>query len=255
MSEATETFAPDVATMAEHYPSLEFHLEERDGRPIAVWEGWLQPIRTRAGLNSIVSDLDEDCPVMIDRDTTTIGHYAKCGRQHGTHPILKKIKRWDCRFLVRIEYNGGPAHPAGYLLDPVITPATRRHIFGLNRMCAYAPWTDAWRVDLNTVAEFTGHILIWLFKWNIWVETGHWLGSEMDHRPLYLLSTIRRDMQCWCGSGVPYEGCCMPLDQRRASDEMGQMLQRRSRLRQKPDTDFSALRTLAAFLLPNKGRP
>lgn len=250
MDDVSAKFASSVAAMADRYPSLEFRLEKRRGIAFAVWEGWLQPIRTRTGLNSIVCDLDEDRPVMIDRDAGTIVHDPQSGKEHKAHRILKKIKRPDRRFLVRIEFAGGPAHPKAYLLDPVITLTTRYHILGRNRICAYAPWTDAWKAPDHTVADFTDHVLVWLFKWNTWVETGHWLGSEEDHGPLYLLSTIRPNMQCWCGSGLRYEGCCMPRDQRDAGDEIQQMLQTRSRLYQKPDIDFAALQTLSAFLLP-----
>lgn len=252
MSVAASIFAASISAMAERYPSLESRLEEREGISVAIWEGWLQPIRTLAGLNSIVCDLDADSPVMIDHDSGTIGHDLNCEQKHLSHPILKTIKRPDRRFLIRIEFFDGPAHPKAYLLDPVVTPATRYHIFGTNRICAYAPQTDVWRAEDHNVADFTDHVLVWLFKWNTWVETGHWLGSEENHEPLYLLSTIRPEMQCWCGSGQPYGECCKPRDHLKINAAMQSMLRPHSRLFQKPDIDYSELRTLAAFLLPGR---
>lgn len=250
MDTVESQFAASVSAMATRYPTLEVRYEERDGVTVAIWEGWLQPIRTRAGLNSIVCDLDEDRAIMIDRDTGTINHDPQCERAHRDHRILKKIKRPDRRFFVRIEYVGSRSHPTAFLVDPVVTPATRFHIFGTNRICAYAPWTDAWKAGEHDVADFTDHVLVWVFKWNTCVETGHWLGSEEDHKPLYLLSTIRPDKQCWCGSGVPYGDCCRSEDQLKVNAELQRMLSTRSRLYQKPDIDYSKLPTLSAFLFP-----
>ena len=251
MSTAAPAFAASISAMAERYPSLKFRLENRDGKAFAIWEDWLQPIRTKADLNSIVCDLDANRPVLIDLESSSIKHDPHCIKEHKTHRILNAIKRWDRPFLVRIEFDGGPAHPRAYLLDPVVTPKTRYHIFGENRICAYAPQSDVWRAADHTVADFTDHVLVWLFKWNTWVETKYWLGAEEDHRPLHLLSTIRPHMQCWCGSGLPYGKCCMPGDKIRAESEMQNILQKRSRFLQKPDIDLSALKTLPAFLLKN----
>lgn len=252
MDSVESRLAASVSAMATRYPALEVRSEKRDSVTVAIWEGWLQPVRTRAGLNSIVCDLDEDRPVMIDRDAGTINHAPQCGRAHRDHRILKKIKRPDRRFLVRIEYVGGRSHPTAFLLDPVVTPATRFHIFGKNRICAYAPWTDAWKAGEHDVADFADHVLVWLFKWNTCVETGHWLGSEEDHKPMHLLSTIRRDMQCWCGSGAPYGDCCRPSDQLEVNAELQRMLEIRGLLHQKSAVDHSKLPTLAAFLFPAK---
>lgn len=252
MHDVDSKFAASVAAMTARYPELEVRFEDRDGVTVAVWAGWLQPIRTRSRLNSVVYDLDEDRAVMIDRDIGTISHDPHCERAHGDHRILKKIKRPDRRFLVRIEYVGGLSHPTAFLIDPVVTPATRFHIFGRNRICAYAPWTDAWKAGEHNIADFTDHVLIWLFKWNTCVETGRWLGSEEDHKPLYLLSTIRPDMQCWCGSGLPYCDCCRPRDQLKVNAELQSLLNVRGLLYQKPDIDYAKLPTLAAFLLPAK---
>ncbi len=253
MHDVDSQLVASVAAMAARYPTLEVRFEERDGVAVAIWEGWLQPIRTRAGLNSIVCDLDEDRSVMIDRDSGTVSHDPQCEKAHGDHRILKKIKRPDRRFLVRIEYVAGLSHPLAFLVDPVVTPATRFHIFGRNRICAYAPWTDAWKAGEHDVADFTDHVLIWLFKWNTCVETRHWLGSEEDHEPRHLLSTIRPDMQCWCGSGVPYGNCCRPRDQLKVNAELQRILKVRGRFYQTPDIDYPKLPTLTAFLLRGKG--
>lgn len=238
--------------MAESYPSLEFHVEESGGKQVGIWEGWLQPIRSREGLNGIVCDLDADRQILIDRETVSIAHPPKCTANHQKHRVFDRLKRPDRPFRVRIEYMGGIAHPRAWLLDPMVTPATRYHIFGENRICAYPPHTDAWRAKNNTVADFTDHVLVWTLKWNTWVETGYWPGSEEVHDPLHLFSTIAPDMQCWCGSGKGYGDCCGPLDRELAGLEMEMMLRVRSPLLQVPIRDRAAMKRVAAFLNPKR---
>lgn len=240
------------AAMAKHYPSLEFRLEEAEGKPVGIWEGWLQPIRSPDGLNGIVCDLDADREILIDREAASIAHAPKCTANHEKHWVFDRLKRPDHPFRVRIEYTGGAAHPRAWLLDPVVTHATRFHIFGENRICAYPPQTDEWRAEDNTVADFTDHVLVWTFKWNTWVETGYWLGSEEDHDPMHLVSTIASDMQCWCGSGKSYGDCCGPWDRERAGLEMEIMLRVRSALLQVPVRDRAAMKRVAAFLNPKR---
>lgn len=238
--------------MAESYTSLEFHVDESDGKPVGVWEGWLQPIRSHDGLNGIVCDLDTDRQISIYRETASIEHSPNCTANHEKHWVFERLKRPDRPFRVRIEYMGGTAHPRAWLLDPMVTPATRYHIFGENRICAYPPHTDAWREKNNTVADFTDHVLVWTFKWNIRVETGYWLGSEEDHDPMHLFSTIAPDMQCWCGSGTSYRECCRTRDRELASVEMEILLRARSPLLQEPRRDREAMKQLAIFLNPKR---
>lgn len=238
--------------MAESYPSLEFRVEEADGKPVGVWEGWLQPIRSRDGLNGIVCDLDVDHQILIDRETASIAHPPNCTANHEKHRIFDRLKRPDRPFRVRIEYSGGAAHPRASLLDPVVTPATHYHMFTGGRICAYPPQTNVWRAEDHTVVAFTDHVLLWTFKWNTWVETGYWLGSEENHDPLHLVATIKPEMQCWCGSGKTYGECCRLPDSRLAGREMEMMLRARSPLLQFPILNRPAMKRALAFLNPKR---
>jgi hypothetical protein len=225
------------AAMEDRYPSLEFRLEEQNGKPLGIWEGWLQPIRSRAGLNGIVCDLDADRQILIDRETASLAHPPKCTADHENHGLFDRLKRPDRAFRVRIEYTGGRPHPRAWLLDPVVTPKTDRHMFMGGRICAYPPQTNAWQWEENTVADFTDHVLVWTVKWNVWVETGYWLGGEENHDPLHLVATINSEMQCWCGSGITYGECCRPKDRQIADLEMEAMLRKHSPLLQFPSID------------------
>jgi len=248
MTDALHNIEASRAAMVERYPSLEFSRDEHDGEPVGMWEGWLQPIRSRADLNKIVCDLDADRQIMIDRETASIRHAPRCTVNHKKHRVFNLLKRPDRAFRVRIEYTGGQEHPQAWLLDPAVTPRTRMHIFGENRICAYPPQANVWRAEDHNVADFTHHVLVWTFKWNTWVETGYWLGSEEDHDPFHLVSSIRPDSQCWCGTGKTYGECCRPNDARLAGLEMQVMLWLRSPLRQVPRIDRSSSQTLSGFL-------
>ena len=93
MTHIPERFAANAAAMADRYPSLKFRTEDLGGVERAVWEGWLQPIRTRDGLNSTVCDLDDDRPIVIDREIAAITHNPGCGRSHKPHPITARVGR------------------------------------------------------------------------------------------------------------------------------------------------------------------
>lgn len=234
--------------MAERYPSLEFRLENHDGEPVGVWEGWLQPIRSRVGLNGILCDLDADQQILVDRESASLAHPPRCTTNHEQHRIFNRLKRPDRAFRVRIGFTGGVSHPQAWLLDPIVTDATHYHMFSGGRICAYPPQTNAWQADEHTVADFTDHVLVWTFKWNTWVETGYWLGSEEDHDPLHLVSTVSPESQCWCGSGKTYSECCRQRDRDRAGLEMAIMLRARSPLLQFPVFDRSAIKRVNSFM-------
>jgi hypothetical protein len=238
--------------MAERYPSLEFSTGERNGEVVGIWEGWLQPIRSKSGLKEMLCDLDSDRPVMIQ--DAAIAHVPTCSGPHNWQGHSKMPKRPDRGFLVRIEYAGGREHPKAYLVEPEITLKTRRHILGANRICAYPPWEGAWQAARDSVADFTDHTLVWLFKWITWVETGHWPGSEMRHDPIFLFATIKPEMQCWCGSGLSYGQCCQQRDKSRAAAEIRAMLEKHSPLFQRSRIDIRTLTHVRNMLAPRKSK-
>ncbi len=84
------------------------------------------------------------------------------------------------------------------------------------------------------------------------VEAGYWPGSEEDHRPIHLLSTIRPEMQCWCGSGPTYGDCCRPRDELKVNAELQSLLNVRAAYIRSRILTTLKLPTLAAFLLPAK---
>lgn len=247
MRDVSERLAASISAMGERYPSLSLTVNTEGEHQIATWEGWLQPVRTTKELDIILDDLHENVRVAINEDAE-IKHDPNCRRHHKRPSLLRHVKRADRSFLVRIEYEGGQVHPRAYLLDPEVTPATRKHIFGTNGICAYPPWKDVWHWDANTAADFTDHVLIWLLKWNIWVETKIWLGPEMDHEPVLLFATIGSTQQCWCRSGKSYGQCHQQRDRPKAEEEVKAMLQKRSRLFQKLRVDLLTLKHVANML-------
>jgi hypothetical protein len=245
------SFSKEQAEMQARYPMLSFEVIDRNGTRVAAWEGWLTPVRNASEVNAILSDLDADMRVLISDDDGTVLHDPTCTLLHPEHPALVRLKRPDRSFKVRIEYAGGPGHPKAYLLDPAIISANRRHIMGERRICAYPPWQDVWKHGRDSITDFTDHILVWLFKWNMWVESDHWPGSEMRHEPLFLFTEIKPEMQCWCGTGQPYAACCRGSDRNKVEAELVAMLALHSKLLQKPRYDADVVERIRRFLRPN----
>lgn len=189
------------------------------GRPIgtgaeALWQGWIQPIRCLGNLEFLLADLAQNRKVRI-LPGGEIVHHPNCQRKHQELPWIKKLKKPDRAFKIKITYGGGSRHPRAYIIYPVIPPEEREHMFGDGAICAYPPWQGVWDWQINTVADFTDQTAIWLVKWNVWQQTEAWLGDEMRHEKAFLLFNIKVTDQCWCSSGRQYGVCHRISDARK----------------------------------------
>ena len=204
-----------VAAMKANYPSFTV-----EGRPIgtgakAIWKGWIQPIRILENLEQLLADIEQNRAVRILPGGEII-HRPDCQRKHPRFPWIKKLKKPDRAFKIKIIYGCGSRHPSAYVLDPVIPPEEREHMFGDGSVCAYPPWQGVWDWQTNTVADFTDQVAVWLVKWNVWQQTDVWLGDEMLHDKAFLFFNIKVTEQCWCGSGKQYGVCHRINDARKA---------------------------------------
>ena len=107
------------------------------------------------------------------------------------------------------------SHPKVFVRSPVLQPHKARHLFRDGSICPFAPWENVWLWSRDTVVDYMGHAVVWLIKWIVWDQTGVWIGPEMSHAPGFLLKTIQRNQQCWCGSGLKYKKCHLAQDQLR----------------------------------------
>lgn len=204
-----------VAAMKANYPTFLVGVCPLGTTADAIWQGWIQPIRSLENLEFLLADLAQNRSVRVLSGGEII-HHPNCQRKHPQLSWTKKLKKPDRAFKIKITYGGGSRHPKAYVLDPVIKPDESEHMFGDGSVCAYPPWQGIWDWQTNTVADFTDHIAVWLVKWNVWQQTGVWLGDEMQHGKAFLFFNIKPMEQCWCGSGKEYGACHRVNDARKA---------------------------------------
>jgi len=99
------------------------------------------------------------------------------------------------------------------VLQPNIPENKGKHMYKDKAVCAYPPQRNVWDWRTHTVTDFTDQFIIWLVKWNVWNQTGYWLGDETSHDKLLLLISISTIDQCWCGSGALYGDCHLAADE------------------------------------------
>jgi len=193
-----------IESMRVAYPSLQIVSEPESAS--LIWEGRLQPIRFTDEFDAILDDLEHDRTVLIvPGEEHEIRHHPDCNVDHDGHWLTSQIDTPIRSFIVRVtDFNDGRL-PQTKILEPAIPDDLRVHFLG-DGICAFAPWK--YPRDEGIVA-FIDHSLLWLFKWNIFSQTepNIWIGSEMDHDPKFLLSTIKPWEACYCGSIKTYENC------------------------------------------------
>lgn len=227
MDFSSERMEASVQAMKADYPTFSV-----GGRPIgtgaqAVWKGWMQPIRSLDDLELILADIAQNRSVRILQGGE-IMHDPLCRRKHQELAWIKKLKKPDRAFRIKITYGGGRQHPRAYVLEPVIPIDRRKHTFGDSAICPYPPWKEVWNWQMHTVSDFADQAAIWLVKWNVWEQTGIWLGDETRHDKAFLYFTIRATEQCWCGSGKNYADCHRASDGRELFEELFPFNQRRN---------------------------
>ena len=213
MDFSPEKLDASVQAMKLNYPTFSV-----GGRPIgtgaeAVWKGWIQPIRSLEDLQWILADIEQNRSVRILQGGEVI-HDPSCRRKHQELKWIEKLKKPDRAFKIKISYGGGKRHPRGHVIEPLIPIVERKHMFGDNAVCAYSPWENVWNWEAHTVSDFADQVVLWLIKWNVWQQTGVWLGDEMQHGKMFLYFTIAASDQCWCGSGRQYGECHRQEDER-----------------------------------------
>lgn len=191
------------------YPSLKF-ISEPDSKKL-VWEGWVQPIRSVESLSAILDDLENDRAVSISGDGE-ISHDPQCAIEHSEHRLFNRIVSPTRFFKIRVEDFGDNRLPLTRVLEPKITQDSRRHTWGTDEICGFAPWKYPWDPIKSSMVGFIDHMMIWLVKWNVFAETKEWIGSETSHDKNFLMKTIRPAEPCYCGSGRNYEICHRPDD-------------------------------------------
>lgn len=197
--------------MKTNYPSFTVGGLPLGTGPEAVWKGWVQPICNLENLELLLSDLSNNHAVRVELGGE-VTHNPDCRHEHESLPWLKKLKKPDAAYRLKVIYGGGAQHPQAFIIEPLTLRKNTMHTFTNGAICCYPPWKNVWNWQDNTVADFMDRVMIWLIKHTVWQQTGAWLGSEMPHDTAFLYRTISPFQQCWCGSGNLYGACHLKSD-------------------------------------------
>lgn len=176
------------------------------------WTGELRPLHSLENLPELLDDIHHHRAVYTAW-RGELRHLATCRAEHNHPDWLDRLRTEQLLrpFLIRVYYSGGQNHPQCWVDG--INPQNARHLWGDGSLCPFMASEDGWVWTYHTVADFIGHISLWLVSWMIWQQTGIWISGEHESTPGYHLSQIRANAQCWCRSGKKYRKCHMYADQ------------------------------------------
>lgn len=204
-----------IDAMKTEYPGFNVAYEAGELGDVAVWRGVVQPVKELTSLSAVLEDLEAERPVRVVQGE--VMHHPDCNVAHSVHALSGRLIYWRTRFELRVRYDGGLGDPRCWVITPPIPHNQRRHVWPDGSICAFMS-SEAWDVGQNDVVDFMGHAAIWLLKWNLYSQTGVWLGREHQGTPDYHLKMLAADDNCWCRSGRRYARCHRESDQRIVRD-------------------------------------
>ena len=207
MSAGTSRLQASNEAMRVYFPDFALSGLPLGTGPSAVWKGRVRPLTEPDDLQEVLDDIYHGRPVMM-RAGGVIKHRPDCTAEHCYHGWMDEVSTPFPEYKLEVQYGGGESHPRAYVRDPVVPFLKReKHHYKDGALCAYPPWLGVWQWDRHTVADFMSHTAEWLVKWTVWERAGVWLGPEMGHDLGLLLSQIRPEQGCHCGSGQQYQHC------------------------------------------------
>lgn len=79
-------------------------------------------------------------------------------------------------YKIKLVYVRGKT-PKVYVIDPLIEPHSKYHIYKDGALCLFDPRKSPWSSDMmlqNTIIPWTAE---WLVFYELWKNTGEWLGE------------------------------------------------------------------------------
>ena len=200
-----------VEKMEEFHPRLKVSYLTCMGSTIAIWRGWVQPIKSREELEELLDDLYHDRRIWVAGDT--VSHWGDCEEEHRHHDWMDRVSDPFVKYDMEVRHDGGRVHPKCRIHNLNITDCKRKHLNHDFSICPFLTSEGVWVWDRDTVADIIPHYLAWLVKWLVFDQTNKWIGSDHNHTPEYHLSLIGRNQQCWCGSSKKYKRCHLEWDE------------------------------------------
>jgi hypothetical protein len=83
------------------------------------------------------------------------------------------------RYRIRIVKSPQRA-PRVFVLDPPLPPGVP-HVYREGHLCLYWPKEWTWRDDVDMATTILPWTATWLLYYELWTETGSWLGPSSQH--------------------------------------------------------------------------
>lgn len=176
------------------------------------WAGLITPVKSTERLLDLLDDLHHNKPVYMAAGAE-LRHLPACERSHCVHPWTARVRPEDLlrTFEARITYSGGHDDPRCWISG--IDQTNGRHMWNDGSICPFLSSSTTWDWRVDTVADFAGHVSVFLVSWAVFQTTGIWLVGEHQNSGTYHLSILKPSDQCWCRSGKKYRKCHMQFDQ------------------------------------------
>lgn len=72
--------------------------------------------------------------------------------------------------------------PKIFVTNPVL-PKETKHLYKDKSLCLYKPTNWQWQNDMQFDIDLFPNICTWLYHYEVWCDTGNWLGEEAVHDP------------------------------------------------------------------------
>ncbi len=175
------------------------------------WSGSIAPLRSLERLGELLDDIHHHRPIYTAANAE-LRDLSSCKAEHCRHAWMEKVRPDELlrSFNILIGYSGTHEDPRCWVEG--IDSKNGRHMWSDGSICPFMSSTAAWDWMRNTVADFVGHVSIWLLSWMIFQQTNVWIVGEHGNTPGYHVSNITPNQLCWCRSGRKYRKCHMQQD-------------------------------------------
>jgi len=206
----TSRLQKSVEDMAAFCPALRYSPES--GGAGGWWSGPLTPVRSAERLLDLLDDIHHHRPVYTVMGAE-LRHLPSCREGHCPHSWMDRIRPQDLvrTFEARFYYSGGHDDPRCWIAGIDLTNG--QHMWSDGSICPFMSASTTWDWMLNTMADFAGHVSVFLVSWMVFQSTSLWIVGEHGNSGTYHLSMIRPNDLCWCRSGKKYRKCHMQHDQ------------------------------------------
>ncbi len=173
----TSRLQKSIEDMVAFCPALRYTPEA--GGTGGWWSGPLTPVRSAERLLDLLDDIHHHRPVYTVVDAE-LRHLPACREGHCPHSWMDRIRPEDLvhTFEGRLYYSGGHDDPRCWITG--IDQTNGRHMWSDGSICPFISSSATWDWMTDTVADFAGHVSIFLVSWMVFqrTEVSHAAGPD-----------------------------------------------------------------------------